>query len=540
MTDNTTTSGDTSLRDLPLFKKPAAHRLAGASPAPAAPPAVSETEPAVTPPVPTFTPKTSTNKLEDHFEASLPEHPAAEDELSVDDMADVDWDIVRDLRERMSDRISHTRMDASASRLERDTHGQIAWDAIRAEFSAYQARRLAAGQPPLEHHAAVVLCNAVMDAQFGLGRLERYLHEDGLEDIIVRGCDNVHLVYGDGRIVPGPPAASSDAQLIADLQHYAQNAPEGQRPFSPAAPRLNLSIGKAGHRLSASAWFTARPTVTIRRQGYTHADLSDLERLGALDEGLRHFLTAAIEAGISIIVSGLPSAGKTTMIRALLNELEPTVGLATIETEYELALHNMPDKHAIVWPAQYKPGGEDGAGEVTLIHAIEESLRQSVDRIVVGEVRGQEIVAMFEAMQAGKGSVSTIHANSAMDTIERVVTVATKTPQLSTEFAYREVAAHINLIVHIDVLDERKIGGRKLRYIDEVIALFPAADSANHGIGVTKLYERGPDGRAVPTGNTPAWIERLQLQGFDPSWLTNGESHWREPLESKLRSGGAA
>lgn len=538
-------STDTTLDGLPLFSS--AHALAGdtsarrTSAAPAKEHPFHDAIEQVN--AETFRAKTSVNALEpvdDPFAVELREQPKDSHDLSVSDLADVDWAQVRTLRLRVSERLMKSRDDAATRRLERDEHGQLAWDAIRTEISTLQIERARSGLDPLTLPEAEALGHATMDSIFGLGRLERYMHTDGLEDISVRGHDNVTLVYNDGRIEAGPPVADSDEDLLEDLQHIAATAAEGERPFSAARPSLDLSIGKEGHRLSASGWFVPRPAVTIRRQGFTDSDLSRLIELGAIDTTLAEFLSAAIKAGKSIVVAGLPSAGKTTMIRSLLHELDPNVAIATIETEYELALHNTPDRHRNVWAGQYRPGGEDGAGEVTLIHLIEKSLRQSVDRIVVGEVRGQEILAMFEAMQAGKGSVSTIHATSARDAIERIVTCAIKMPPSTEAFAYRQIAASIDIILHIKVLDERGIGGKKLRFVDGVITTFPQSDAPN-GVGITDLFTPGADGRAIPTGNLPSWIDDLVLTGYDPSALENQHATWADELDSlMLRAHGGA
>lgn len=532
-----------SLANLPLFAaRPQAHRLAG--PLSAAPTTAGD----LTRPAPAAVPTVaSTAVASGHaggssaFAQALASAPTGQGRIlpagppatcSVDDLRGVDWHLVRQLRTAVSERIATGRPgDDRPSRLDRDRDGQAAWEVIDQELREYQARRITIGDPAMSPADALALALALMDSLFGLGRLERYLHTEGLEDITIRGYDNVWLIYGDGRKERGPNAADSDEELIQDMQHLGATAAEGERPFSPAAPDLDLSIGKAGHRLSAAAWYTSRPAVTIRRQGFTRSRLSDLVVLGAIDEVIAQFLSAAVQAGLSIVVSGLPSSGKTTMIRAMLNELDPSVALATIETEFELALHNMPDLHPMVWAAQYRPGGEDGQGEVTLTSALGKSLRQSVDRIVVGEVRGHEITAMFDAMQAGKGSVSTIHANSAPDTIGRIVSAAIKVPPTTSEYAYRMVAANINLIVHIAVQDETPIGGRKLRYVDEILALHKSED-APHGVGYTPLFAPGADGRAVATGNLPAWIGRLHMYGFDPGWLTGRQAMWAAPLDT--------
>lgn len=528
------------LSSLPLFaQRPAAHRLAG-TPAPTArtapPAAPSPTVAAIPPRQPVGSVLEVGSSFADDIEAAgvdlLPPSPPSNPQ--PEDLDGVDWDLVRLLRGDVADALGGTGdIDQATHKLDRDTDEQRAWQAIDEVLRGYQSRRVNQGEPPLSTLQATQIGTALLDAIFGLGILERYLHVEGLEDIQARGCDNVWLTYSDGRRVPGPAVASTDEQMLDDLRHIAATNPTGERPFGPAQPRLDLPIGKLGHRLSASGWYVDRPTMTIRRQGHSTADLTDLVELGAIDEILAQFLSAAVKAGLTIVVSGLPSAGKTTMIRAILNELDPKVPLATIETEYELALHNMPDRHQNVWAAQYRPGGEDGAGEVTLEKMVRDSLRESVDRIVVGEVRGHEIVAMFDAMQAGKGSVCTIHAGSATETIARIVGCAIKVPPTTAEYAYQQIALNIDLIVHLEVRDETPIGGQRLRFVDEVLALQPQAD-APHGVGRDQVFKPGPDGRAVPTGMRPDWLNKLQMQGFDPGWLTRTEGAWPRPLPTVM------
>lgn len=512
---------------------PQAHRLAGP------PPAASTTDPAVEDAEPessTASAPPAASPLLDYRDDPADPADYAPLDPTPTELDEVDWGLVRQLRRAIADNIVNA-LDADATDptrrgLDRERDTPLARRLLREEIQALQHQRATVGQAPLTGREVIATTSAVLDSLFGIGRLQRFLDDPGLEDILVRGADNVWLIYADGRKVRGPAAADSDEDLIEDIRQLAANAAGGERPFNEGMPRLNMALGDQGHRLSASMSFTHRPTMTIRRQGYRDITLDQMvEELHALDSTLAAFLAAAIRAGKNIVVSGLPSAGKTTMIRALLNVLDPTVAIGTIETEYELALHHMPDRHPMVWPAQYRPGGEDGAGEVTLFDLMVEALRQSVDRIVVGEVRGPEILVMFDAMQAGKGAVTTIHATSARATIDRIVNCALKQPQTSAEWAYREAAEHIDLIVNLGVLDETPIGGRKLRFVREVTAVEANPDAAQ-GVAFTDLFTPGSDGRAVPTGNTPRWIDDAAMYGFDPALLTARVSDWRAPLDT--------
>ena len=203
----------------------------------------------------------------------------------------------------------------------------------------------------------------------------------------------------------------------------------------------------------------------------------------------------------------------------LLNELDPQERLATIEAQYELLMHRLPERHHRVWAAEAQGGGEVGVdgrpvGEVTLTRLIELSLQKNVKRIVVGEVVGEEVMAMMEAMQGGRGSVSTVHAHSALDTIERLVTLITRARgNVDTSFGYRLVAQNVDLVVHVGLVDESHLeGGRKWRHVDEVVSLEVSRDTH---VAHTRIYAPDEYGRACPTGQLPAWISDIERHGFD-------------------------
>ncbi|MDP3893629.1 CpaF family protein [Nocardioides sp.] len=365
------------------------------------------------------------------------------------------------------------------------------------------------------------LSEAVFNSLFGLGRLQPLVDNPELENIEIIGCDRVHLIYADGRIEEGPAVADSDEELIEHLQFLAARAGQTERPFSPSNPDLDLRL-PGGARLAASAWTTPRPTVVIRRHRLVDVDLDDLVRIGMLDAGLAGFLRAAVRGRRSIVVAGGQGAGKTTLVRALCNEIGPMESIGTMETEYELHLHEMgtPDnlRHPRCKAWEARPGsgerGPDGRrlGEITLDDIMWRSLRMNLDRVIVGEVRGREVFPMIKAMQAGSGSLSTTHANSAHAAIERLVTCATEAgPQVSETWAYRQVAQHIDLIVQVAYDYAEK--GPRARYISEVIAVEPGEDARP---AVTDVYVPGTDGRARPKV-LPQWLRSLSQWGADLS-----------------------
>lgn len=492
--------------DLPLFSqrpRPGAFALAGSAPTQHTSPAHS------TPPQ---------GAPSDDGQEPLPA-PTSADAVGEDDQVAPDWSWVRQLRTEVTDQMTSRSLTTSPE--DRVTVESLVTEAVE----NFNRSHISAGETPLSTSQKNALAEATLDAIYGAGRLQKLLDRDDLEDIAIRGADNVWLYYADGRVERGPAVAESDKDFVTDLQHLASTNPAGERAFNSANPRLDLALA-SGHRLSASMDFVRRPTCTIRFHRHVDVDLGDMVELGSIDETLRQFLTAAIRAGVSVVVAGLPGSGKTTLIRALLNELPPTMPIATIETEFELHLDapDMHHRHVNVWAAQARRGGEDGAGAIGLDDLIYDALRQSVDRIVVGEVRGHEVIPMFKAMSAGTGSVSTIHAGNAADTVRRLATCALEAG-VTPEFAYSQVAANINLIVYQKVVDERALGGKKHRFVSEVLACEPSADKPD-GVGLTPIFTPDETGRAVPTGQLPPFIEQMQLVGYDPAWLSSRNSSW--------------
>ncbi|WP_298324541.1 CpaF/VirB11 family protein [Haloactinopolyspora sp.] len=431
----------------------------------------------------------------------------------------IDWGLVRAYREQAADQLAH----ALRSREGLDEAGrrELGRSIVVELLADHAERALTRGLPIITQDEQIQLADAIMAALFGLGRLQPLVDDPEIENIEINGHDNVYLIYSDGRIEAGPPVADSDEELIETLSFLATRTSSNERPFSPTSPRLHLRL-RDGSRLAATAWITPRPVAVIRRHRLTDIGIDDLVELDMLSPAAAAFLAAAVRARKSVVVSGAQGAGKTTLVRALTNELDPLERIGTIETEYELHLHDMPERHKRIVAWEARPGsgerGPDGraAGEITLDDLVFDSLRMNLSRLIVGEVRGREVLPMFKAMQSGAGSLSTTHAHSARAAIERLVTCAMEAGQHVTEsFAYRQIAEHIDLIVQIELQDDSQAGGKRTRYISEIIAIEPG----EHGMpAVTDVFRPGPHGFAVP-GTPPIWLPDLERVGFNSRLL---------------------
>ncbi|TDD96029.1 CpaF family protein [Jiangella asiatica] len=473
------------------------------------------TQPSDTPAAPS---RPSTRQL---LAAMPPAHPIRSDSATGPTSANttVDWSHVRELRQQAAAQLAN-RVDENTSEDERRAVGR---EVIAQLLDEHVRRAVTTGVPAISVDLQATLARAVFDALFGLGRLQPLVDDPSVENIEVYGAEPIVVIDGEGRISRRPAIVESNDELIDMLTFLASRGGASERTFSTASPSLHLHL-HGGHRLAASGWTTNQPVVVIRRHRLVDIDLDDLIARGTLTDAAARFLRGAVRSRRSIVVSGSMGAGKTTLTRALANEIDPEEKLGTIETEYELGLHRMRDRHRriIAWEARPGSGerGPDGRaiGEITLDDLVYDALRMNLDRLIVGEVRGREVLPMFKAMQAGAGSLSTIHAHGARAAIERLVTCAMEAGQhVAPEFAYRQIAQHVDLIVHVELRDATgnnphdgvRDGGppaplRRRRQVTEIVALEPGERGMP---AVTDVFVLGPDGQLVPE-STPAWLAR--------------------------------
>ncbi|HEU4547736.1 MAG TPA: ATPase, T2SS/T4P/T4SS family, partial [Microlunatus sp.] len=264
---------------------------------------------------------------------------------------------------------------------------------------------------------------AVENAVFGYGRLQPLLDLPDVENIEIHGWSSVVVQYGDGRREKMPPVADSDDELVEAIRFLGQNN-QPSRPFDDTHPTMTLALGDRFRLHAIGFGLSHRPSVVIRQHILTDVTLADLSAGGLMPIEVAEFLDAAVLARKSMVISGDQGAGKTTLLRALINAIPQNERFGTIETDYELMTHLQPGRENIL-ALQARVGhgetsGGTAVGDFTVADLMPEALRQNLSRLVVGEVRGSEAAAMFEAMQAGTGTLSTTHSHSAASTMDRL------------------------------------------------------------------------------------------------------------------------
>jgi len=290
---------------------------------------------------------------------------------------------------------------------------QLTQALIQAELVAESRRRAEHGVRSLTAAEEVALAKAVDNQINGVGRLQALLDIPGVEDIYIRGNCPVVLRMADKRVLLSDPIADTPEELFAQIQFLAAYHGSRERAFSPANPFLDMALPD-GSRLAAVCDNSPWPIVTIRRHAYVDVTLDDLVRMGSITPSMRRFLGACVQARLTIVVSGMPSAGKTVLLRALARELDDYVRFATLETEFELGLHTIPDRFPLLVPLECRPGSAETdangrpIGEITLANLLPPVLRHSVTLAIYGEVRGPEAFAFLKGRR-GRATRIDVH-----------------------------------------------------------------------------------------------------------------------------------
>ena len=436
-------------------------------------------------------------------------------------VASVDETLVRSLRGDIADELSATvrTMAGDGRHLDAADEEMLTRQLISQRLERLASSAIAAGRPVLTQDEEDALARAVFDRLFHLGRIQPLLDDDTIQNVVANGHDRVFIEYAGGLKVEGPPVAESDEELIEQLREIGRRYGLSEREFNPSRPQLNLQLPD-GSRLFAVAWVCDRPSVSIRRHRFMKLDLGDLVELGAIDDGLASFLSAAVRSRQQIIVAGATGAGKTTMLRALAAEIPASERIVTIETELELGLDRFADVHPDCVALEAREANVEGAGEVTAADLVRMSLRMNPDRVIVGEVRGDEIVPMLNAMSQGNdGSMCTVHADSSATVFNKMALYAMQSPEhLPLEATCQLAAAAVDLVVFI----AKSRDGRWVSSVRQVVGVDGSKVVTN------ELFRPGLDGRAVPGVPVPHDLAaELSAHGWDERLNDRPEGWWQ-------------
>jgi Flp pilus assembly CpaF family ATPase len=428
----------------------------------------------------------------------------------------VDHSLVKRLRGEVGDRLAEQRrLDASMGipTMSGEDERQFA-RALVAQVLEHHARaEVTAGRTPPNAQEEEDLASAVHAALFGVGRLQPLLEDQQIENVDINGCDRVFIGYADGREVMGEPIAESDEELIELVQVLAAYSGLSSRPFDTANPQLDLRLPD-GSRMSAVMDVTSRPAISIRRARMGKVFLADLVGNGTISADAATFLAAATAARKNIMIAGATNAGKTTLLRAIANQIPPTERLITVERALELGLDHFPELHPNVVAFEERLPNMEGQGSIAMAELVRRSLRMNPSRVIVGEVLGDEIVTMLNAMSQGNdGSLSTIHANSSLEVFNRISTYAIQSAErLPVEATHMLIGGAIDFVVFIEKRNEYAQGGRLRRFVTSIREV----TGVDGRVLSSEVFSPGPDGRALPHAPVSC-VEDLAQHGYVPA-----------------------
>jgi Flp pilus assembly CpaF family ATPase len=301
-----------------------------------------------------------------------------------------DPQLVRALRAQVADRLNQQRRSDEVlgrAPMSPEDERQFARSLIVQVLEDHARAEITLGRTPPTAEEEETVAAAIHAALFGVGRLQPLLQNPDVENIDINGCDRVFVGFADGHEELADPVADSDEELVELIQILAASVGLASRPFDTANPQLDLRLPD-GSRLSAVMSVCSRPSVSIRRARLGRVGLDDLVGNGTVTPELASFLRAAVRARKNVMIAGSTNSGKTTLLRALANEIPPVERLITVERALELGLDHFEDLHPNVVAFEERLPNSEGLGGVSMAELVRRSLRQNPSRVIVGEVLG--------------------------------------------------------------------------------------------------------------------------------------------------------
>jgi pilus assembly protein CpaF len=364
-------------------------------------------------------------------------------------------------------------------------------------------------QTPMSGRERERLGLEVLDEVFGLGPLEPLLQDPGINDILVNGHKSVYVERA-GILEETNVRFKDNAHLMHIIEKIVSDV--GRR-VDESSPMVDARLAD-GSRINAIIPPLAidGPHLSIRRFGHIPIAEQDLMANQTLTPPMLELLKGAVRARLNIVVSGGTGAGKTTLLNVLSGYIPDNQRIVTIEDSAELQL-----KQRHVVRLECRPANVEGTGAIKQRQLVINSLRMRPDRIVVGEVRGEEALDMLQAMNTGHdGSLTTIHANSPRDAIARMETMAMMANlNLPEKAVRRQIASAVAIVVQISRFND---GTRRITHLTEITGMEDDVVSMQD-VFVFEKEGISPEGRVLgtftSTGIRPKFAEKLKASGIN-------------------------
>ena len=332
----------------------------------------------------------------------------------------------------------------------------------------------------------------------GLGVIEDLLEDENVTEIMINGKDHI-FIEKEGRIERYSGCVGSDQRLHDIIQQIVGNTNRRVNESNPIADARLSDGSRVNVVLPPIALDGA--VITIRKFAKEQITIEQLIKWKSITVEAADFLKKLVVSGYNIFVSGGTGSGKTTFLNVLSNFISADERVVTIEDSAELQLKNIKN----IVRLETRQANSQGENEITIRDLIKTSLRMRPDRIIVGEVRGHEVLDMLQAMNSGHdGSLSTGHANSPKDMLARLETMALMGMEIPLNAVRAQIASGIDIIVHLSRMPDKS---RKVVEVNEVQGY------VNNEIQMNKIYELQSEG-LIKTGRLQN-TKKLKDYGMD-------------------------
>jgi len=347
----------------------------------------------------------------------------------------------------------------------------------------------------------------LLDEVFGLGPLEPLLRDAKISDILVNDKDHVFIEKG-GLLQRVDTTFRDDRHLLQIIDRIVSRV--GRR-VDESSPMVDARLPD-GSRVNAIIPPLALdgPSLSIRRFGTGPLAATQLVQLKSVSAEMMEVLSSAVKARISILIAGGTGAGKTTFLNILSQYIPRNERLVTIEDAAELRL-----AQENIVRLETRPPNIEGQGAIRQRQLLINCLRMRPDRIIMGEVRGEEAFDMLQAMNTGhEGSMTTIHANTPRDAISRLESMVAMGMSIPEKSVRQQIASAITIVVQASRMSD---GSRKVTSVSEITGMEENVISIQEIFSFVKKGI-GPDGKVIgvftPSRIRPRFLERLRVSGI--------------------------
>ncbi|MBU3652684.1 MAG: CpaF family protein [Limnohabitans sp.] len=393
----------------------------------------------------------------------------------------------------------------------------IPLDLLKRELKSLAERLISAKNVPVNEAELRQIVQGIQNEILGLGPIEPLLADNSVSDILVNGPHRIY-VERRGRIEPSAVSFDDDVHLMRVIERIVSRV--GRR-IDEMSPMVDARLPD-GSRVNAVIPPLAidGPQLSIRRFSVVPYTMVDLLQLEALTSPMADFIQSLVQARVNLMVSGGTGSGKTTLLNVMSAYVPAHERVVTIEDAAELQLQ----QHHVV-RMESRPPNIEGKGGITQRALLRNSLRMRPDRIIVGEVRGAEVLDMLQAMNTGhEGSMTTLHANSPRDAVTRLEhMLGMAGVRADVRTLRQQISAALSFVIQVSRLSD---GRRKVVSVQEIVGMEGDVLTMQE---IFKFEQSGLSasgqvhGQFVATGIRPRVMDRLKSRGitlpanmFDP------------------------